>query len=257
MKTLAQVGLLSLAVSLPAGLVFACGGSGSSGGPLLPTKSGVAVSNHDSGDDRSRCDFRGRTDREVVESSGPGAIGRNIRRVYTVVGEGAARRKILQCREVDTNLDGMKDVVRTYDDKGEVLHEQADADHDGRIDTWITFARGRMSKVQLDADKDGNPDETRYYVQGKLSRIERDTNKNGKNDVWEIYHEGQLERMGLDLDGDGHVDRWDRDEVARRIAEAKEREDDEKHEKEEAEKKAKELEAGPPPTDARVSVRKR
>src|SRR5262249_9748678 len=64
-------------------------------------------------DDQSRCDFKGRTDREVVESSGPGALVPNVRRVFGILGEGDDRRRVLFCREIDTNLDGLKDVVRT------------------------------------------------------------------------------------------------------------------------------------------------
>ena len=206
------------------------------------------------GDDRSRCDFQGRTDREVVESSGPGAFQPNVRRVYGILGEGEDRRRVLLCREIDTNLDGVKDVVRSYNDKGEALEEQADSNYDGKIDTWIRFAHGRISKVEIDRARDGRPDETRYYVKGKLSRIQRDSNKDGKADVWEIYAEGRLERMGVDTDFDGRVDRWDRDEIARRLADEKEREEEERREKEEAAKKGAN-DGGP--TDEYVSPRNR
>jgi hypothetical protein len=194
-------------------------------------------------DDQSRCDFKGRSDREVIESSGPGAKLPNVRRVFGILGEGEDRRKVLFCREIDTNLDGSKDVVRTYNDKGDAVDEQADANYDGRVDTWIRFATGRISKVEIDRNYDGKIDETRFYVKGKISRIQRDTNYDGKPDVWEVYADGVLERMGVDLDHDGHVDRWDRDEVARRIADDKEREEEEKAAAErkaadEAEKKA-------------------
>jgi hypothetical protein len=186
----------------------------------------------------------GRTDREVVESRGPGAELPNVRRVFGVIGEGEDRRRILLCREIDTNLDGKKDVVRRYNEKNEAVEEQADSDYDGKIDTWIRFARGRMAKVEFDGNRDGRPDETRYYIRGDLSRVQRDTNQDGKPDVWEIYAKGQLERMGVDLDHDGHVDRWDRDEVARRLADIKEREEEEKREREEAAKKAAEQDGG-------------
>jgi hypothetical protein len=227
---------------------YACGGSESK-----PKASGSAreVSGIQT-DDRSRCDFKGRGDREVAESSGPGAEKPNIRRVFAIVGEGEDRRRILLCREVDTNLDGAKDVVRTYNDKGDVLNELSDTNFDGKIDTWTSFARGRVAKVQLDNDHDGSPDETRFYVGGKLSRLQRDTNRDGKPDVWEIYDEGHLQRMGVDLDFDGHVDRWDRDEVAMRALAEKEREEDEKAAAEEERKR----DAGGV-TDARVSARHR
>jgi len=179
-------------------------------------------------DDQSRCDFKGRSDREVIESNGPGASVPNVRRVFGILGEGDDRRRVLFCREIDTNLDGSKDVVRTYNDKGDTIDEQADSNYDGRVDTWIRFSGGRIAKVEIDNNGDGRPDETRYYVKGKISRAQRDTNFDGRADVWEIYADGQLERMGADLDFDGHVDRWDRDEVAHRVAEEKEREEEEK-----------------------------
>jgi hypothetical protein len=242
------------ALALGAVLAAAACGGGDGRGPIVPTKSGTAVDER-GGEDRSRCDFKGRSDREVIETTGPGAIQPNIRRVFAIVGEGEEARKVLLCREVDTNLDGMKDVVRTYNDKGEALHEQADSNYNGKIDTWISFARGRIAKVELDSNGDGRPNETRFYVDGKLTRAQRDRNYDGKADVWEIYEGGRLQRMGVDLDHDGHVDRWDRDEVAMRIAE---REEEEQAEREEAAAKA---DAGAVPgdaaTDAYVSPRKR
>jgi hypothetical protein len=165
-------------------------------------------------DDGARCEFKGRVDREVAESVGTGALQPSIRRVYRVVGEGEQRRRILICREVDTNLDGIKDLVRRYNDQGEVIEEQADSNYDGKLDTWVRFSKGRIAQVDVDLNGDDSPDETRYYVRGKLSRVQRDTNHDGKPDIWEIYAGGHLERMGVDVDHDGRVDRWNRDEVS-------------------------------------------
>lgn len=179
-------------------------------------------------DDRSMCDWKGRHDREASETAGPGAIQPNVRRVYQIVGTGEDRHKVLVCREIDTNFDGVKDVVRRYNEKGESLHEEADTNYDGRIDTWITFARGRLAEVRIDSDHDGNPDEWKYYSGGKLVRVKRDTNRDGKPDVWEIYRMGRLERMGVDLDGDERVDRWDHDsELRRRLEEAERKKEEE------------------------------
>jgi hypothetical protein len=176
-------------------------------------------------DDQSKCEFRARPDREVKETVGPGSLLPNIRRVYAILGTGEDRRRVLLCREVDTNLDGTKDVVRTYNDRGEKVNELSDSDYNGKIDTWVTFSGGRIAKVEVDKQGSGKPDEWRYYVGGKLSRAQRDTNKDGKADVWEVYAKGKLQRMGVDLDGDGRVDRWDRDEItARAELEAEERE---------------------------------
>ena len=169
--------------------------------------------------DRSRCEYKGRGDRYVAESTGLGARALSVRRVYLVTGEGDQRRRVLVCREVDTNLDGLKDLVRQYDDQGQALEETADANYDGVIDTWIRFAKGRVVRVDVDHAFDGQPDETRYYVAGKLTRIERDTNQDGKVDIWEMYLEGHLDRMGVDENADGRVDRWNRDAATGTFAE--------------------------------------
>lgn len=169
-------------------------------------------------DDTSHCEFKGRLDREVSESVGTGSLQPSIRRVYRVIGDGQERRRVLVCREVDTNLDGVKDLVRRYSDQGEAQEEQADSDYDGQIDTWIRFAKGRIAQVEVDSSGDGKADETRYYLRGKLSRVQRDTNGDGNPDIWEIYADGHLERMGVDVDFDGRVDRWNRDEVAARAS---------------------------------------
>jgi hypothetical protein len=220
--------------------------------PDAPPVQDRAVSDIQHGDDQSRCEFEGRADREVVETANSRSIQPNIRRVYAIIGQGDEARRVLQCREVDTNLDGVKDVVRTYNDDGESLHEQADSDFDGKIDTWTTFAGGRVSEVQVDRNRDGQPDEKRVYVRGEKLRAELDDNYDGKPDVWEIYEQGILQRRGVDVDADGKVDRWDRDEIAYRRAEEKEREEEERRERE-----AREAEADAGVTDARVSARTR
>jgi len=238
---------------LAALLAAACGGStAQQAQPKMSDKqvSGVAS------DDATRCDYKGRADREVQEVRGPGATQPNIRRVFSIVGEGEDRKKILLCREVDTNLDGAKDVMRTYTDKGEPLNELADTNFDGKVDTWITFSRGRIAKVQLDKTGKGQPEEVKFYVGGKLARAQRDTNHDGKPDQWEIYDEGRLQRLGVDLDFDGRVDRWDRDELALRDIEAKEKAEEQKA-KELEEAKKKQDEADGKPVDGHVSPRNR
>ena len=162
-------------------------------------------------DDMARCEFEGRDDRDVQEASAPGAVLPNVRRVYGYIGAGDERRRILLCREVDTNFDGQKDLLRTYGDNGEKLFEQADSDYDGRIDTWITFGKTRPAKIEFDKNGDGKPDEEKFYIEGQLSRVQRDTNGDEKADVFEIYVNGRLDRMGLDTDFDGSVDVWRRD----------------------------------------------
>lgn len=173
-------------------------------------------------DDRGRCEWKGMPDREVSEATAAGSLVPNIRRVYQSVGPAGNQRRVLICREVDTNLDGIKDVMRTFNEKGEAVREEADTNHDGKIDSWITFSGGRVAKQVLDLNADGRPDRWKYYLDGKLSRVQRDTNGDGEPDVWEIYGRAGLDRIGLDLDFDGRVDRWDRDEMARAATETQE-----------------------------------
>jgi hypothetical protein len=229
---------LLLLVAFPALL----GAVGCNSGPQFQSKTPqVQATKRADGsvDDHSMCDWKGKPDREASEVAGPGSIQPNVRRVYQLVGTNEDRHRVLVCREIDTNFDGVKDVVRHYNEKGEAIAEEADANYDGKIDTWLTFIHGRLAEMKLDTNFDGKPDEWKYYVNGKLTRIVRDTNFDGKPDVWEIYRDGHLERMGVDVDGDQHVDRWDHDNEMRRRFEEAERKKDE----EEANKAAKKAEA--------------
>ena len=242
-------------------LAFACGSS-SSEPKAKPPPPERAKSHVKLGKDQGRCEYEGREDRSAIESRGPGASRPNIRRVFALIGEEEEQRRVLICREVDTNLDGTKDVFRIYNDKGEAIHEMADSDYDGKVDTWIRFADGHISQVRFDRNGDGKPDETRNYAKGKITRARQDTNGDGKPDIWKVFEAGRLVRIGQDVDFDGHVDRWLRDEVARRLAVQKAREQAEKEEAEEEARKAKEeaaskvsdagaagaAEGGPPPS---------
>lgn len=210
---------LPLLVSLSLAWLAACGSSkpaskGAAGGDL--SAKGFSK------DDQARCAWRDRDDREVSEATAAGALQPNIRRVYQIFGEGSDRRKSLVCLEVDTNLDGVKDVLTTFTDKGDKQREEADTNYDGKVDSWSVYANGRLVEQQLDSNGDGKPERWKYYSNGKLSRVQRDTNLDGKPDVWEIYLMGRLERVGVDVDHDGHVDRWDRDEMSRLATETKE-----------------------------------
>jgi hypothetical protein len=175
-------------------------------------------------DDRTMCEWRNKPELEVSETSGPGALKPNVRRVYKSFAETetTSHHKSLVCREIDTNLDGIKDVVRTFNAKGEAQHEEADTNYDGKVDVWMNFVLGRLAEENVDTNYDGKPDVWKVYQNGQLSRIKRDRNQDGKPDVWEIYTRGTLERAGVDDTFDGHVDRWDRDDQIRQAAENEE-----------------------------------
>jgi hypothetical protein len=208
------VGWLSFVLAvLTLGGHLACGASGVAGAGVEGPED---IPTGPPEDDRSLCEERLRSDREVVESVGPGAEWPNVRRVFAIKGQGEDRRRILRCREIDTNLDGFKDVARFYGEAGEPIAEVADTRFDGRLDTWVHFISGQVARIERDTNGDGRPDEIRTFARGKLSRVQRDRNGDGRPDVWEVYQDGRLLRIGVDMNGDGQVDRWDRDEIARR-----------------------------------------
>jgi hypothetical protein len=238
MKRALAIGLGGVCVGLLAAIMVACGGGNQERTPIGTGSTAVTPGgSHDPSkwpaDDRTRCDWRGKPELEVAETAGPGALKPNVRRVYKMEGEGDSRHKTLVCREIDTNLDGIKDVVRTFNAKGEAVKEESDRDYDGKSDVWLTFVDGRIAEEDLDTNHDGQPDVWKFYLDGQLNRIRRDRNFDGKPDVWEIYTKGHLERVGVDDSFDGHVDRWDRDEAM-------------KYAQEQAEKKAlAAMDAGP------------
>jgi hypothetical protein len=185
--------------------------------PATTAPGGSSEQAHWPADDRSLCEalihWKSNPKLEVNETVGPGAFRPNVRRVYKVVGDRDDRHTVLVCREIDVNLDGIKDVVRLFDDKGEPLREEADTNFDGKIDDWVSFADGRIEEEDLDTTLSrGRPNVWKFYINGELSRVRRNTHcPSGKADTWEIYFKDRLERVGNDLSCDGHVDRWDRD----------------------------------------------
>jgi hypothetical protein len=197
---------------LAVGVLAACGGSKPVARAAPTTEANGAPKS-----DGSLCDrfvhWSNNPQLDVSETAGEGSIRPNIRRVYKTVGEHDDRHNVLLCREIDTNLDGIKDVVRTFNEKGEPLHEEADTNYDGKIDDWINFAGGRIEEEDVDTTYGaGRPNVWKFFVDGQLSRIRRNTHcTNGKADTWEIYYNNRLERVGNDSTCDGHVDRWDRD----------------------------------------------
>lgn len=229
-------GLAGLAMT--ALLVSACGG-----GQKAAARTGAADPDRWPADDQSLCrsatlaETGGLKSEElsldVNEIAGVNALRPNIRRVFHTVGEGDSTRRTLVCREVDTNLDGIKDVARFYDLKGQPISEKADRNYDGKIDVWIIFLDGKIAEIAEDTSKSsGQPNEWRIYNEGVLTRVRRDRNGDGKPDMWESYNDGRLERVGYDESGDGKVDRWDRDELLRLEQEKAEREEAQKREAE-------------------------
>jgi hypothetical protein len=213
------------------GAAFACGGGTPAPASATVAPGGSKNQNDWPADDKSLCNtvvsWRSHPEYDVEETAGPGALRPNIRHIFKWIGESDQRHKSLICREIDVNLDGIKDVVRTFNDKGDPVHEEADRNYDGRIDDWIDFVDGRIAKEAEDQRNPplGSPDVCKFYKEGVLSRIRRNTHcaypridcrvdKPTSSDTWEVYTNGVLSRIGQDTTCDGHIDRWDRDTVA-------------------------------------------
>lgn len=165
-------------------------------------------------DDQGRCS----TDApglEVSEYDTSGDDYPDVRRVFRRVGDPPLIRLVLTCREADLNADGIKDVVRHYNEEGRPLREEADRDFDGTMDTITFFQNGRIMRQEQDSNGDGRVDTKIFYERGRVLRTERDlagrsTASEWHPDRWEYFEDGRMVRMGTDVDGDGTVDRWDR-----------------------------------------------
>jgi hypothetical protein len=212
---IARVSVLCSALA-PAALLGACGGSAPP--PKTTAIGGTFDQSKWPADDRSLCEgfvhWRNNPQLEFNEMSGTGSLRPNVRRIFKTTGD-KEKHLVVVCREVDTNLDGIKDVVRTYNEKGEPDKELSDTNFDGRIDDWVTFIGGRIAEEDLDTTfAAGKPNVWKYYSKGELTRIRKNTHcPSGKPDVWEIYNKNHMERIGNDASCDGHIDRWDRDAI--------------------------------------------
>ncbi len=204
----------AITVGLVAASLLGCGGA------QAGSRDGRARSREIDGstrpeDDRGRCETEG-TDREVSEYDTSGDEHPDVRRVFRRVGTPPLVRLILTCREADLNADGVKDVVRYYNDEGRPLREEADRNFDGQMDIITFFQDGRVVRQEIDSNADGRVDTKIFFERGRMVRTERDlggrsTASAWRPDRWEYFEDGRMVRMGTDLDGDGTVDRWDRD----------------------------------------------
>ncbi len=116
---------------------------------------------------------------------------------------------VVMRKEVDINFDGKIDLVRNFDERGNVVNERLDTDFDGKIDVVNFFEKGKIVRKEYDTNFDAAVDVFAFYEQGQITRQEKDLNHDGKIDFWEYYENGVLDRSGIDRDGDGEVDEWE------------------------------------------------
>ena len=201
-----------VSIALGIGLMAGCGGSEQQ---RTDSRSRAMSGSEMPDDDQGRCDTDA-PDREVSEYDTSGDDHPDVRRVFRRVGSPPLVRLILACREADLNGDGVKDVVRYYNEEGRPLREEADRNFDGTMDIITFFQDGRIVRQEQDSNADGRVDTKIFYERGRMVRTERDlagrsTATHWQPDRWEYFEAGRMVRMGTDLDGDGNVDRWDRD----------------------------------------------
>jgi hypothetical protein len=124
-------------------------------------------------------------------------------------------KRVVVRKEVDVNFDAKIDLIRAFNDKGDLLQEWLDTDFDKSIDVVNFFEKGKITRKEYDTNFDSNVDVWRYFTNGVIDRKEADLDHDGRKDYWEYYEGGKIDRVGVDRDGDGEVDEW---EVANRDA---------------------------------------
>lgn len=110
-------------------------------------------------------------------------------------------------KEVDVNFDGQVDMVRSYNELGQLTLEKVDVDLDGDFDYVNHLDNGNLVRREV-LDTEGKMVANRYYADGELQRVEKDRDGNSQPDYWEFYEQGILDRIGQDLNGDGRADTW-------------------------------------------------
>ena len=111
-------------------------------------------------------------------------------------------------KEVDVNFDGKIDLIRTMNERGDLVQERMDYDFDGRVDVINIFEKGVIVQKQYDFNFDQKADTWRFFENGVIARKEADLDFNGNVDYWEYYEAGKIDRIGVDRNDDGVVDDW-------------------------------------------------
>ncbi len=120
-----------------------------------------------------------------------------------------AKKRRLVRKEIDVDYDGGVDVIRHYNEQGELKREKVDLNRNGTFDVVNHFkGESKLVRKELLDDEGENVRETRYYSGDKLSKVERDADGDGQVDYWEFYQDEELQRIGYDENGDEKVDRW-------------------------------------------------
>jgi len=105
------------------------------------------------------------------------------------------------------------DIRPTYDkSSGRLTELQYDANHDGRIDTWMDMDGTRPIRSRIDQNGDGKIDRWEGYdATGALARVGFSRRGDGKPDAWmRATDDRGLQCLEISSSGDEHkIDRWE------------------------------------------------
>ena len=109
-------------------------------------------------------------------------------------------KQVLARKEYDLNFDGKPDVVRRFNDKGQLVADALDLDFDSVPDVKTTYENNLPVRKELDLQFDSKPDVIRKYTKGQLRELKADTDGDGRFDHFELYKR-QANQVGVDEDG--------------------------------------------------------
>lgn len=92
------------------------------------------------------------------------------------------------CRALDLNFDTVKDSFIYFDDAGNIRRRESDFDRDGRPDEIAVFQGGVVVSKELETNFDGKLDTWETYASGRLAKAERDSDGDGLVDEWWDYN---------------------------------------------------------------------
>jgi hypothetical protein len=88
------------------------------------------------------------------------------------------------CKAIDPNFDGVKDAYIYFDESGKIRRREADFDRDGIPDEVAVFDNGVIVSKELETNFDSKLDTWETYAGGRLAKTERDSDGDGIIDEW-------------------------------------------------------------------------
>jgi hypothetical protein len=109
--------------------------------------------------------------------------------------------------EIDRNLDGVIDLVSSYNRKGRIYKSKLDDNFDGVFESLITYERGNPILTEVDIDNDGAADHRTYFRDGVFYKVEIFDPASGVTRKIQNYKLNKLVSSSFDSDGDGIFDK--------------------------------------------------